>query len=233
MSQQQNFRKNEFTDSSDSSSDSSSVSAAPQIIRTNAVVGPSGFSYTERVPSVQDLAAYSPTQNIEDHYSESIHESYESELESIQESYESEQSEQEITTPEPTFPSFLTGLVIMVSLIAGMELPARPVTATFIGIIGLVYNYRRIIGTTNMRILAGVAIYTLCAAIWLMFEWQYQMQITPVMTSKTNMFNKFVFTHIQHIALWPLTITLNFIKRSAYPFLLYIGTNISNIYTSL
>lgn len=238
MSQQivRNNRSSDSSDSSDStdsSSVSSSISAAQQIVRTFAGT-PATWSPL-RVPSEQDLV-YSPTRNIDSEIAAYRISESESQSEQVQESEQDSEiqvASSSYTEQQPAFPSFMTGLVIMVSIIMGMELPSRPVTATLLGIVGLIYNYRRVIGTTNMRILAGVGIYAMCAAIWLMFEWQYQLQITPILANKTNMFYKFVTTHIQHIVLWPLTITINFMRRSAYPFLSVIGTNISNFYTTL
>jgi len=238
MSQQQKFTDNDSSDSSNTS-DSSLVLAAP-MIRANAGT-PTTWSPL-RIPSVQDMS-YSPTRNVDEviddyHISESESQSaqfqesdQESEQKSEQESEQESEQNNKQDNVQPMFPNFMTGLLIMVSLISAMELPSRPITAALVGVVGLVYNYRNIIGTRNMQILAGVGIYAACAAIWLMFEWQYQLQIKSILTNKTNMFNKFVTTHIQHIVLWPLTIIINFMRRSAYPFLSAIGTNISNFYT--
>jgi len=245
MSQQQKLRNNDSSDSSDTSdtSDTSDSSSAPQIIRANAGT-PATWSPL-RIPSNQELFYSLSTKNIDDDYhvsdenqSSQIRESErESEQESEQESERESEQESEQEIDEPVFPSFMTGLVIIVSLITVMAIPSIHVTdlvtAALVGAIGLVYNYRILIGPRNMRILAGVALYALGAAAWLMFEWKYQMQITPRLANKTNMFNEFVTTHIQHIVLWPLTITINFMRRSAYPLLSVIITNISNFYTKL
>jgi len=214
---QQNITNNDSSDSTTFPSLDSSNAVSP-MIRTYA-----------GTPSTWSLTSNNESQSSQNNESQSSDESPSSDESSNSDT----EIEQIVELEQQNVPNFMTGLVIMISLITAIELPFRPVTATLVGVIGLVYNYRNLIGRRNMQILASTGIYVLCAAIWLMFEWQYYLQVTTIVANKSNMFNKFVTTHIQHIMLWPLTIIINFMRRSVYPFISYIGTSISNYYVNI